>query len=144
MAYFSSKWVILTFQVFCGQHVVIFIILKGFPESRKNWRFPWPRRMLFLGNSPFYIFLIQMSKYLPFKCPVVNWWWCSSVYKAFQKVEKKWKLSDRGPAEKWHFWQFTFLHISHPNDQIFIFQVSCGQLVVVFIILKGFPESWKH
>ena len=30
-----------------------------------------------------------MSKYLPFKCPVVNWWWCSSVYKAFQKVEKK-------------------------------------------------------
>ena len=36
------------------------------------------------------------------------------------------------------FWYFTFLYISHPNEQIITFQVSCGQLVVVFIILQGF------
>ena len=46
--------------------------------------------------------------------------------------------------EKCHFGHFTNLHISHPNGQIFTFQVSCGQLVVVFIILKGFLESWKN
>ena len=39
------------------------------------------------------------------------------------------------------FGHFTVLHISHPNGQIFTFQVSCGQLVVVSIILKGFSES---
>ena len=41
------------------------------------------------------------------------------------------------------FRHFTFLHISHPNQQICTFQGSCGQLVVIFIILKGFQESRK-
>ena len=41
------------------------------------------------------------------------------------------------------FGHFTCLHISHPHKLIFTFQVSCGQLVVLFIILKGFPESRK-
>ena len=39
------------------------------------------------------------------------------------------------------FGHFTFLHISHPNEQIFTFEVSCGQLVVVFIIFKGFAKN---
>ena len=39
--------------------------------------------------------------------------------------------------EKCHFGHFTNLHISHPNGQIFTFQVSWGQLVVVFISFKG-------
>ena len=39
------------------------------------------------------------------------------------------------------FWPFIFLHISYQNEQIFTLQVSCGQLVVVFIILKRFSES---
>ena len=43
--------------------------------------------------------------------------------------------------EKCHFGLFTNLHISHPYGQIYIFQVSCGQLVVVFISFKDFPES---
>ena len=38
---------------------------------------------------------------------------------------------------------FTCLHISHPNEKILTFQVSCGQLVVAFIILEGFLESKK-
>ena len=33
------------------------------------------------------------------------------------------------------FKHFTFLHISHPNEQIFTFQVSCGQVVLIFIII---------
>ena len=82
---------ICTFQGSCSQLVVIFIILKGFPESRKIWRFSWPRTC----------------------------------------------------EKNVIFGHFTFLHISHPNQQICTFQGSCGQLVVVFIIFKGFPESRK-
>ena len=80
---------IFTFQVSWGQLVVLFSIFKGFPESGKNWRFSWPRtceKLSFLGISHFCIFLIQMSKYLHFKCPGVNWWCFSSFLKAFQKV----------------------------------------------------------
>ena len=72
---------IFTFQVSSGHLVVIFIILKDFPESRKIWRFSWPRtceKLSFLDISQFCIFLTQMSKYSHFKCPVVNWWWFSS------------------------------------------------------------------
>ena len=72
---------IFRFQVSCGQLVVIFIILKAFSESRKNWRFSWPRtceKMSILGISQFCIFLNQMSKYSHFKCPLVIWWWFSS------------------------------------------------------------------
>ena len=43
-----------------------------------------------------------------------------------------------------NFGHFTVLHISHPNEQIFTFQVSCGHLVVIFIILKDFQESRKN
>ena len=46
--------------------------------------------------------------------------------------------------EKCHFGDFTHLHISHPNGQIFTFQVSCSQLVVVFMSFKDFPESQKN
>ena len=73
---------IFTFQVSSGHLVVIFISLKDFPESRKIWRFSWPRtckKMSILGISQFCIFLTQMSKYSHFKCPVVIWWWFSSV-----------------------------------------------------------------
>ena len=57
---------IFTFQVSCGQLMIVFIILKAFSESRKNWSFSWPRtceKMSFLGISQFCIFLIQMVKY---------------------------------------------------------------------------------
>ena len=46
--------------------------------------------------------------------------------------------------EKCHFGHFTNLHISHPNGQIFIFQVSCGQLVVIFISFEDLPENQKN
>ena len=72
---------IFTFQVSSGHVVAIFIILEDFPESRKIWRFSWPRtckKMSILGISQFCIFLTQMSKYSHFKCPVVIWWWFSS------------------------------------------------------------------
>ena len=62
---------IFTFQVSCSQLVVI---LKDFLESPKNWNFSWiARKMSFLGISQTCIFLTQMSIYLHFKCPVVNW-----------------------------------------------------------------------
>ena len=183
---------IFTFQVSCGQLVVVFIILRGILECWKNWSFPPPQPCLenvILGISQICMFLIQMGKYLHFKCPVVNWWWISSVLKTFQKVKKTEVFHDRDlrenchfgafhiftyfspkwaniyftsvlwstgggfyhfkrffgklkklkfsptPAlrEKCHFGHFTNLHISHPNGQIFIIQVSCCQLVVIFI-----------
>ena len=77
---------IFTFQVSCGQLVVVSIILKGFSESQKKLK----------------VFLIADLR------------------------------------KNVTFGHITFLHISHPNGQIFTFQVSCGQLVVVSIILKGF------
>ena len=143
-AYFSPKWELLTFQVSCGQLVVVFIIIKGFPGSRKKI-FSWPRtseKLSFLGISHFCIFLIQMSKYLHLKCPVVNWWWFLSFLKALQKIEKKWRFSWPRPCKKLSFLGIS--HFSYWNEQILTFHVSCGQLVVVIITLKGFPESRKN
>ena len=118
---------IFTFQVSWGQLVVLFIIFKGFPESRKNWRFSWPRtceKLSFLGISHFCIFLIQMSKYLHFKCPGVNWWCFSSFLKAFQKVEKIEDFHDRGPAKNCHFWAFhIFAYFSSKWANIYISSV---------------------
>ena len=71
--------------------MVVLIFFKGFPESRKIWRFSWPRTC----------------------------------------------------EKNVIFGHFTYLHFSHPNQQICAFQGSCGQLVVVSIIFKGFPESQK-
>ena len=73
---------IFTFQVSCGQLVVVFINFKDFPESQKKIelfhdRGP-ARKLSFWGISHFHLFLTQMSKYLLFKCPVVNWWLFSS------------------------------------------------------------------
>ena len=45
--------------------------------------------------------------------------------------------------KKCHLGHFTNLHISHPAEQIFTFQVWCGQLLLLFIIFKDFPESRK-
>ena len=118
---------IFTFQVSCGHLVVIFIILKGFSESRKNWRFSWPRtceKLSFLGISHFPIFLTQMSKYLHFKCPVVNWWRFSSFGKPFQKVEKIEVFHDRGPAKKCQFLAFhSFAYFSSKWANIHISSV---------------------
>ena len=105
---------IFTFQVSCGQLVVVFIILKGFLESWKNWRFSPPQpcvKNVILGISQTCIFLIQMGKYLPFKCPGVNWWWFSSVLKTFQKVEKIEVFHDRGPARELSFWGISHFHL---------------------------------
>ena len=111
---------IFTFQVSCGQLMVVFIILKGFLKSRKNWRFSWPRtcdKLSFLGISQTCIFFIQMNKSLHFKCPVVNWWWLSSIWKTFWKVQKIEIFHDRGPARK-----MSFLGIS--QTCIFLTQMS--------------------
>ena len=139
---------IFTFQVSCGQLVVIFIILKAFSESRKNWSFSWPRtceKMSILGISQFCISLNQMSKYSHFKCLVVHLVVIFIILKDFPESRKIWRFSCPRTCEKLSFLgHFTVLHISHPNEQIFTFQVSCGQLVVIFIILKAFSESRKN
>ena len=133
-----------TIQGSCGQLVVIFFILKGFPESRKNWRFSWPQtceKNVILGISHFsqpnqQICVFQGS--------------CSElvvifiIFKGFPESQKIWRVSWLLTCEKnFVFGHFTFLHISHRNQQICTFQGSCGQLVVVYIIFKGFPESRK-
>ena len=100
--------------------MVVFIILKGFLESWKNWRFSPPGpcvKNVILGISQTCIFLIQMGKYLPFKCPAVSWWWFSSVLKTFQKVEKIEVFDDRGPARELSFWGLS-------HFQLFLTQMS--------------------
>ena len=65
-----SNGQILTFQVSWGQLVVIFIILKGFPENEKFWRFSWPRtceKLSFLGISHLRIFFTQMEQIFTFQ-----------------------------------------------------------------------------
>ena len=71
---------------------MIFFIFKGFPQSRKNWRFWWPRTC-------------QKSQF---------------------------------------FATFPILLIFHPNGWMFTFELSCGHLVMIFIILEGFPEIPKN
>ena len=115
--------------------------------EKKKWSFSWPRpcrKSVNFANFKFVHISYPNGQILHFKCPVVNWWWFSSFWKIFQKAEKIEDFHDRGPIEKVNFANFTFLHIRHPNGQIFTFKVSCGQLVVVFIILEGFPESRKN
>ena len=194
---------IFTFQVSSGHLVVIFMILKDFPESPKIWRFSWPRtceKLSFLGISQFSNFspkwanihissvlwstggdfhhfksLFRKSKELKFfmnenlrkKCQFwafysfayfSNKWanihissvqWSSGGdfhhFKRLSRKSKNLKIFMTADLRKIViFGHFTVLHISHPNEQIFTFQVSCGQLVVIFIILKAFSESRKN
>ena len=128
---------LFTFQVSWGQLVVLFIIFKGFPESRKNGRFSWPRtceKLSFLGISHFCIFLIQMSNYLHFKCPGVNWWCFSSFLRAFQKVEKMEDFHDRGPAKNCHFWAF----------HIFAFFSSKWAIIYISSVLGSTGGAFHH
>ena len=118
---------IFTFQVSWGQLMVVFISLKGFLESRKNWRFSWPRtceKVSFLGISQTCIFFIQMSKYLHFMCTGVNWWCFSSFWKTFWRVEKIESFHDPGPARKMSFWAFHKLAYFSPKwTNIYILSV---------------------
>ena len=138
---------ICTFQGSCGQLVVIFIILKGFPESRKNWRFSWPRtceKNVIFGHFSFLHISHPNQQICTFQGSCGQLVVVFIIFKGFQESRKIWRFSWPRTCEKnVIFGHFTFLHISHPNQQICTFQGSCGQLGVVFIIFKGFPENQK-
>ena len=140
-----SNGQILTFQVSWGQLVVIFIILKGFPENEKFWRFSCgpAKKCRFWA---FHIFAYFSPKWTNIHISSVLWSIGDSFhhFKSFFRKSKKLKFFMT--ADLWKnviFGHFTVLHISHSNGQILTFQVSWGQLVVIFIILKGFPENEK-
>ena len=86
-----NEWIFI-FELSCGHLVMIFIILKCFPESQKKinvFNHPGPvEKWSILLFSHYCTFLLQISKILQLSCSVVNWWWFSSFLKAFQKVEK--------------------------------------------------------
>ena len=138
---------ICTFQGSCGQLVVIFIILKGFPESRKIWRFSWLRicdKNVIFGHFTFLHISHPNQQVCSFEGAYGQLLVTFIISKCFPESRKIWRFSWPRTCEKnVIFGHFTFLHISHPNQQICTFQGSCGQLVVTFIILKGFPESRK-
>ena len=138
---------ICTFQGSCGQLVVIFIILKGFPESRKIWRFSWPRtceKNVIFGHFTFLHISHPNQQICTFQGSCGQLVVVFIIFKGFPESRKIWRFSWPRTCEKnVIFGHFTFLHISHPNQQICTFQGSCGQLVVIFIIFKGFPESRK-
>ena len=138
---------IFTFQVSCGHLVVIFIILKDFPESRKNWRFSWPRTCEKSHFWAFHIFAYFSPKWANIYISSVLWSTGGDFHHFKSLSRKSKKLKFFMTADLWrnvNFGHFTVLHISHPNEQTFTFQVSCGHLVVIFIILKDFPESRKN
>ena len=143
---------IYTLQGSCGQLVVVFIILKGFPESRKIWRFSWPRtceKNVIFGHFTFLHISHPNQQICTFQGSCGQLVVIFIILKGFPESRKIWRYSWPRTWEKnVNFGHFTFLYISHPNQQICTFQGSCGQLVVVFIIFKGFPErhckSYSH
>ena len=84
---------IFTFQVSCGQ-------FSPTPALCEKCHFGIHKFAYFSSKS-----------YLYFKCPVVNWWWFSSVLKTFQKVEKIEVFHDRGPARELSFWGISHFHL---------------------------------
>ena len=92
----------------------------------------------------FHIFSYTSSKWANIHISSVLWSTSGSFHhlkRLFRKskILKVYMIADL--RKNVTFGHFTFLHISHPNGQIFTFQVSCGKLVVLFMILKGFSES---
>ena len=73
---YPNEW-ILTFELSCGNLVMMFIILEGFPESRKNLSYrpsrPCQKRFSFAYFTFLHTFLLQISKFLHLSCPVVIW-----------------------------------------------------------------------
>ena len=143
-----SNGQIFTFQVSWGQLVVVFISFKDFPESRKNWSFSWPtncEKIVIFRHFTFSLIFHPNEQILTFQVSYGQLVVVFIILKGFLKSGKKLKIFPT-PAlrEKCHFGHFTNLHISHQNGQIFTFQVSWGQLVVVFISFKDFPESRKN
>ena len=97
------------------------------------------KKLSFWGISQFYLFLSQMSNYLLFKCPGGGF---HHFQRLFGKSKKLKIFMTTALCKNYHFEGFTFLHtsISKPNEQIFTFQVSCGQLRWFSSFSKAF---WK-
>ena len=115
------------------------------PRGQDNCYTGPAEKVSILLISHFCIFLLQISKFLHFSCPVVNWWWFSLIIMAFQKVEKIEVFDDCGPVKKANFLllsQFCMFLIQ--MSDFFTFEWSCDHLVMIFIILEGFPESRKN
>ena len=110
-AYFSSKWVnfyiwvaLLSsgddfhhFRRLSRKSKILGVFDDGGPVQMAN----------FCSFSQFCIFLIQISEFLHFSCPMVIWWWFSSFQKDFQKVKKIEVFNDRGFVEKANFCFFS-------------------------------------
>ena len=138
---------IFTFQVSSGQLVVIFIILKAFSESRKNWSFHDRGPAKKCQFWAFHSFAYSSTKWANIHISSVQWSSGGEFhhFKRLSRKSKNLKIFQTADLRKIVIYgHFTVLHISHPNEQIFTFQVSCGQLVVIFIILKAFSESRKN
>ena len=131
---------------------MVFIILEDFPESWNNWSFRWQRpfwKYAILCYFQFFcIFLIQMSKYLNFGCPELNWWWFSSFKKKSKKKkdclwkQRTHKISQIGDS----VWLSLFITLHMPPSAGLSgigFQKKINKNRIGSMI-KDFPESQKQ
>ena len=107
--------------------MMILISLEGFSENPKNWSFRWLRtceKSEFLLFSQFFIFFIQMSTFLDFRCPDVNTCDSHQFRRLFRKSQKLKFSMTVDLWKKWIFAVFTIFHFFfHPNKWIFRFLV---------------------
>ena len=103
--------------------------------SSPKWAYIYISSVLWSTDGGFHHFkrLFEESKKLKILtveneqiCIYISKLWFSSIWKFLSK-----KLKIDGQIVI--FGHFTNLHIFQPNEQIFTFQVSCSQLVVIFI-----------
>ena len=133
---------IFTFQVSCGHLIVI---LKAFSETRKVFHDCRPAKNCHF--KAFQIFAYFWTKWANILISSILWSTRGDFhhFKSLFRKSKQLKIFMTVDLRRnVNFGHFTFLHISHPDEQIFTFQISCGHVVVIFIILNDFPESRKN
>ena len=117
--------------------------------SRKSKKLKFSTTLALLKNGQFcylHNFAYFSSKSVIFYTLAVLWS-TSDDFHHFQRLSRKTKklkfLMTAELSKKPIIATLPILHISHPNAWIFTFDLSCGHLVMLFIILEGFPESRK-
>ena len=137
-----------TFELSCGLLVMIFINYYGFPESRKKIEVFDDCGPVEKANfSYFPNYACFSSKWVNYYIWVVLWSSGDDFHHFRRLSRRSKKLSFRWlrTCRKSQFFPtFSIMHISHQNEWIFTFELSCGHLVMIFIILEGSPESRKN
>ena len=143
-ANFSPKWANIYISSVLLWTGASFHHLKRLSESRKKDSFSCPRTCEEMSFWAFHSFAYFSSKWAKIYISSVLWSSGGDFYhfKWLFRKSKNLKFVMSADLQKMSFLGIS--HISHPNEQMFTFQVSCGQLGMVFVILKGFSDSQRN